>query len=88
MPVIGKTGFTILAKLRALLTGAIIVSVLGSRDLWGDTKRLFEFGSRRDAAAPLLQHAALHPVTHGAAQRRTRQRGRLTAATSTDRGGK
>jgi D-alanyl-D-alanine carboxypeptidase (penicillin-binding protein 5/6) len=96
VPVIGKTGFTIPAKKCFVGAGVldgreIIVSVLGSRDLWGDTKRLFEFGFG-DAMppAPLLQHAALHPVTHGAAHRagRAKRGAGRTAATTTDRGGK
>lgn len=45
----GKTGYTRAAK-RTFVGGAsrngvtLIVSLLGSRDLWGDTKRLLEFG--------------------------------------------
>ena len=74
VPVIGKTGFTVPAKKCFVGAGTfdgreIIVSVLGSRDLWGDTKRLFEFGFGDGMpAAPLLQHAALHPA-HTAAHR-------------------
>ncbi len=49
IPVIGKTGYTIAAKKCFVGAGRygdreIIVAVLGSRDLWGDTRRLLEFG--------------------------------------------
>lgn len=49
MPVIGKTGYTKAAKKCFVGAGSydgreIIVALLGSRDLWGDTKRLLEFG--------------------------------------------
>jgi D-alanyl-D-alanine carboxypeptidase (penicillin-binding protein 5/6) len=49
--VVGKTGWTIAAK--KCFVGAatadgreLIVAVMGSRDLWGDLKRLIEFGFR------------------------------------------
>jgi D-alanyl-D-alanine carboxypeptidase len=47
----GKTGYTYAAQ-KTFVGGAsrngitLIVSILGSRDLWGDTKRLLEFGFR------------------------------------------
>jgi D-alanyl-D-alanine carboxypeptidase len=49
IPVIGKTGYTLAAKkcfVGAGTTGEreIIVALMGSRDLWGDARRLFEFG--------------------------------------------
>jgi D-alanyl-D-alanine carboxypeptidase (penicillin-binding protein 5/6) len=49
IPVIGKTGYTVAAKKCFVGAGSydgkeIIVAVLGSRDLWGDTRRLLEFG--------------------------------------------
>lgn len=49
IPVIGKTGYTIAAKKCFVGAGSyggreIIVAVMGSRDLWGDTRRLLEFG--------------------------------------------
>jgi serine-type D-Ala-D-Ala carboxypeptidase (penicillin-binding protein 5/6) len=49
IPVIGKTGYTIAAKKCYVGAGSyggreIIVAVMGSRDLWGDTRRLLEFG--------------------------------------------
>lgn len=49
IPVIGKTGFTVAAKKCFVGAGRyadreIIVAVMGSRDLWGDTRRLLEFG--------------------------------------------
>jgi D-alanyl-D-alanine carboxypeptidase len=49
--VVGKTGWTLAAK--KCFVGAatadgreLVVAVLGSRDLWGDLKRLIEFGFR------------------------------------------
>jgi len=56
--VVGKTGWTIAAK--KCFVGAasadgheVVVAVLGSRDLWGDVKRLVEFGFRgTDAPNP------------------------------------
>lgn len=49
IPVIGKTGYTVAAKKCFVGAGSysgkeVIVAVLGSRDLWGDTRRLLEFG--------------------------------------------
>ena len=49
IPVIGKTGYTVAAKKCFVGSGSyggreIIVAVMGSRDLWGDTRRLLEFG--------------------------------------------
>jgi D-alanyl-D-alanine carboxypeptidase (penicillin-binding protein 5/6) len=68
VPVIGKTGYTVPAKKCFVGAGVfdgreLIVAVLGSSDLWGDTKRLFEFGFG-DALppVPVLQHAALRPA--------------------------
>jgi len=55
IPVIGKTGYTVAAKKCFVGAGRygdreIIVAVMGSRDLWGDTRRLLEFGF--DGALP------------------------------------
>jgi serine-type D-Ala-D-Ala carboxypeptidase (penicillin-binding protein 5/6) len=68
IPVIGKTGYTIPAKKCFVGAGTyegreIIVALLGSTDLWGDTRRLLEFGFG-DAfpPAPTLQQAKLRPV--------------------------
>ena len=49
IPVIGKTGYTIAAKKCFVGAGnyggrEIIVALMGSTDLWGDTRRLLEFG--------------------------------------------
>jgi D-alanyl-D-alanine carboxypeptidase len=49
IPVIGKTGYTVAAKKCFVGAGSygdreIIVAVMGSSDLWGDTRRLLEFG--------------------------------------------
>jgi len=63
IPVIGKTGYTIPAKKCFVGAGAygdreIIVAVLGSSDLWGDTRRLLEFGFGGDLpAVPAVRHA-------------------------------
>jgi D-alanyl-D-alanine carboxypeptidase (penicillin-binding protein 5/6) len=68
IPVIGKTGYTLPAKKCFVGAGTfdgreVIVAALGSSDLWGDTKRLFEFGFGDVLPpAPLLQHAAMHPA--------------------------
>jgi D-alanyl-D-alanine carboxypeptidase (penicillin-binding protein 5/6) len=75
IPVIGKTGYTVPAKKCFVGAGSyegreIIVAVLGSTDLWGDTRRLFEFGFG-DAlpAPPVLQQAKLRPAATRAAAR-------------------
>jgi D-alanyl-D-alanine carboxypeptidase (penicillin-binding protein 5/6) len=63
IPVIGKTGYTVPAKKCFVGAGTyngreIIVAVLGSNDLWGDTTRLLHFGfGDSSPAAPLLQQA-------------------------------
>ncbi len=49
IPVIGKTGYTVAAKKCFVGAGSyggreIIVALMGSRDLWGDARRLLEFG--------------------------------------------
>jgi len=48
IPVIGKTGYTVPAKKCFVGAGSygqreVIVAVLGSQDLWGDTRRLLDF---------------------------------------------
>ena len=69
VPVVGKTGYTIPAKKCFVGAGThagreIIVAVLGSTDLWGDTKRLFEFGFGDTLPAePLLRRAKAGPST-------------------------
>ena len=68
IPVIGKTGYTVPAKKCFVGAGTfdgreIIVALLGSTDLWGDAKRLIEFGFGDSLPpAPLLQHAAMRPA--------------------------
>lgn len=58
VPVIGKTGYTRAAG-RCFAGYAekdgrpLIVVVLGSRDLWGDTRRLFDWGFAQPQTAPL-----------------------------------
>jgi D-alanyl-D-alanine carboxypeptidase (penicillin-binding protein 5/6) len=49
IPVIGKTGYTVAAKKCFVGAGnyggrEVIVALMGSRDLWGDARRLLEFG--------------------------------------------
>jgi D-alanyl-D-alanine carboxypeptidase (penicillin-binding protein 5/6) len=49
IPVIGKTGYTNAAKKCFVGSGhygdrEVIIALMGSRDLWGDARRLFEFG--------------------------------------------
>jgi len=49
IPVIGKTGYTVAAKKCFVGAGSyagreVIVALMGSRDLWGDARRLLEFG--------------------------------------------
>ena len=68
IPVIGKTGYTVPAKKCFVGAGMadgreILVSVLGSTDLWGDVKRLLEFGfgDSMPGAAPGLQRAKMRP---------------------------
>lgn len=76
IPVVGKTGYTMPAKKCFVGAGAydgreIIVAVLGSADLWGDTRRLLEFGFGESwPAAPQLQRARLTPAKRGARARR------------------
>jgi len=63
IPVIGKTGYTVAAKKCFVGAGSyngreIVVAVMGSRDLWGDTRRLLEFGF--DGQLPPLMTAHSH----------------------------
>jgi D-alanyl-D-alanine carboxypeptidase (penicillin-binding protein 5/6) len=49
IPVIGKTGYTVAAKKCFVGAGnyggrEVIVALMGSRDLWGDARKLLEFG--------------------------------------------
>jgi D-alanyl-D-alanine carboxypeptidase len=62
-PVIGKTGFT--RRARRCFVGAafdgeheILVSLLGSNDLWGDLDKLVDYGLRRVSGQPPLPGAA------------------------------
>jgi D-alanyl-D-alanine carboxypeptidase len=58
--VIGKTGYTRPAK-RCFVGAAadgdreIVVAVLGSNDLWGDTKRLVAFGLGEEEVTPIIE---------------------------------
>lgn len=64
----GKTGYTFAAQ--KCYVGAVerdgvtlIVSLLGSRDLWGDTKRLLEYGFDNYHALNTLTPAAARPIS-------------------------
>jgi len=64
----GKTGYTFAAQ--KCYVGAVerngvtlIVSLLGSRDLWGDTKRLLEYGFDNYQALNTLTPADPRPIT-------------------------
>ncbi len=81
IPVVGKTGYTIPAKKCFVGAGMhggreILVAVLGSTDLWGDVKRLLEFGfgDSMPAAAPVLQRAKMRPAGRRAARRQVAAR--------------
>ena len=81
IPVVGKTGYTVPAKKCFVGAGTydgreIIVAVLGSNDLWGDTTRLLDFGFGDSLpAAPLLEQARL-----GSESRTAPARGRVRPA--------
>lgn len=77
----GKTGYTFAAQ--KCYVGAVerngvtlIVSLLGSRDLWGDTKRLLEYGFDNYHALNTLTPPAARPVS---AQRTNPDSAKLTA---------
>jgi D-alanyl-D-alanine carboxypeptidase (penicillin-binding protein 5/6) len=85
IPVIGKTGYTVAAKKCFVGAGTfdgreLIVAVLGSSNLWGDTKRLFEFGFG-DGLPPIptLQRAAMRPAARRAARVARRRAARSTS---------
>ncbi len=89
IPVVGKTGYTIPAKKCFVGAGMsdgreILVAVLGSTDLWGDVKRLLEFGFGDSMpAAPILRHAKMRPVSkrgrHRVARRAAKRRAGASA---------
>lgn len=77
----GKTGYTFAAQ--KCYVGAVerngvtlIVSLLGSRDLWGDTKRLLEYGFDNYHALNTLTPAAARRIS---AQRTDRDAAKLSA---------
>jgi D-alanyl-D-alanine carboxypeptidase len=77
----GKTGYTFAAQ--KCYVGAVerngvtlIVSLLGSRDLWGDTKRLLEYGFDNYQALNTLTPAVARSIT---AQRATPDAAKLSA---------
>lgn len=67
-PVIGKTGYTRLAR-RCFVGAAthegreIIIAFLGASDLWGDARRLFAYGFGASEDRPPLLMAGMLPVT-------------------------
>ena len=86
IPVIGKTGYTIPAKKCFVGAGThegreVLVAVLGSTDLWGDVRRLLEFGygDEMPPAAPALRRARMRPAP-------ARKGGRRQFATGKSRG--
>ncbi len=71
IPVIGKTGYTIAAKKCFVGAGRhgdreIIVALMGSRDLWGDARRLLEFGFDGDLPPEVGPGAKGRRVASGA----------------------
>jgi D-alanyl-D-alanine carboxypeptidase (penicillin-binding protein 5/6) len=69
IPVVGKTGYTVPAKRCFVGAGTfdgheIIIAVLGSSDLWGDTTRLLEF----DDAGAAAGEAQVRESGHGGAR--------------------
>lgn len=93
IPVIGKTGYTVAAKKCFVGAGnldgrEIIVAVLGSTDLWGDTTRLFEFGFG-DAMpqAPLLRQATMRATRKGSTSARRRAGARSASGAVSRQGG-
>lgn len=76
IPVIGKTGYTNAAKKCFVGAGRygsreIVVAVMGSRDLWGDTRRLLEFGFGDDMPPELAPHVRRPQVAVRAPSTRT-----------------
>ena len=72
IPVIGKTGYTIAAKKCFVGAGRygdreIIVAVMGSRDLWGDTRRLLEFGFDGELPPLVEPHSKRQQASRGPA---------------------
>jgi len=72
IPVIGKTGYTIAAKKCFVGAGRygdreIIVAVMGSRDLWGDTRRLLEFGFDGELPPLVEPHSKRQQPSRGTA---------------------
>ena len=72
IPVIGKTGYTIAAKKCFVGAGRygdreIIVAVMGSRDLWGDTRRLLEFGFDGELPPLVEPHSKRQQASRGTA---------------------
>lgn len=86
IPVVGKTGYTVPAKRCFVGAGTfdgheIIIAVLGSSDLWGDTTRLLEFGFGDSwPTTPVLRQVRLRSESRG-----TAARGRVIPGSRTQR---
>lgn len=64
--VIGKTGYT--RPARRCFVGAaghspreVVIAILGSSDLWGDARRMLDYGLRPDRPTPVLMASATPP---------------------------
>ena len=87
IPVIGKTGYTVAAKKCFVGAGRygdreIIVAVMGSRDLWGDTRRLLEFGFDGDLPPEIGVRSKRQEVLDQRRPARTRAASRREAKSS------
>jgi D-alanyl-D-alanine carboxypeptidase (penicillin-binding protein 5/6) len=77
-PVIGKTGYTRAAR-RCFVGAAnddqheIVVALLGATDLWGDTRRLVEYGLDLAAGRPSVLMAGVLPTPSVARRSKTRR---------------
>jgi len=94
IPVVGKTGYTVRAKKCFVGAGMhdgreILVSVLGSTDMWGDVKRLLEFGfgDSMPPAAPVLQRAQMRPSSRKDTRRQVATRASKSTVAASKRAG-
>jgi len=74
IPVIGKTGYTIAAKKCFVGAGSyagreVIVALMGSTDLWGDARRLLEYGFGDDMPPENVGRQKRHRADNRAGQR-------------------
>lgn len=97
VPVLGKTGYTRAAGRcfagAAELNGRRVITVVfGASDMWGDTRKLMEYGfSTYDDTAPVVQLALEQsrrnpPRVQVASARSTRRRATVVASRATTRG--